>query len=181
MRHQFCTEQWISAPVDLVFAFFADPENLPRLMPRWQHATIQQARLVTPHSGDRAEEDTPAENMAGAGSEMTIRFRPVPFCPIHASWQARITEFAWNNHFCDEQLRGPFAYWHHCHYVKGQIQEDRNGTLVQDQLEYELPFSLVGEAAHSLFARRQIVTIFRYRQKMLAKIFQAPDIRRIGS
>lgn len=164
--------------MDLVFAFFADPENLPRLMPRWQHATIQQARLATPNSGAGVDEDEPAGKVAGPGSEMTIRFRPVPFCPIHVSWQARITEFAWNDHFCDEQLRGPFAYWHHCHHVKAQVRENVDGTLVQDRLEYELPFSFVGEAAHSMFAKRQIASIFRYRQKMLATIFQGRDIRR---
>ncbi len=40
MRHTFQTEQWLPFPVELVFAFFAYPENLPRLMPAWQKARI---------------------------------------------------------------------------------------------------------------------------------------------
>ena len=36
MHHTFTSEQWLPYPVEPVFAFFANPENLPRLMPKWQ-------------------------------------------------------------------------------------------------------------------------------------------------
>lgn len=179
LRHKFSTEQWIAAPVERVFAFFADPENLPRLMPHWQHAAIQQARLVCPPQ-PAGVLTKPAATVAGAGSEMTIRFRPIPFSPIQHSWRARIAEFAWNDHFCDEQLRGPFAYWRHCHSVLAQLRDGMPGTLVQDHLEYEMPFGFLKEAGHAIFARRQVASIFRYRQKMLEELFpslRVPDSR----
>ena len=171
MRHKFSTEQWIAAPLREVFAFFADPENLPRLMPRWQHATIQQARLVSPPPQTDAPSRDSAGIAAGEGSEMTVRFRPVPFSPLQLSWRARIAEFAWNDCFCDEQLRGPFAYWRHCHRVLAEARDGVHGTLVRDQLEYELPFGFLGEAAHTISVRRQVASIFRYRQKALEAIF----------
>ena len=130
LRYKFSTEQWIAAPVEQVFAFFADPENLPRLMPRWQRAYIQQARLVSPQQQAEPWTDTPQGVVAGEGSEMTIRFRPVPLSPIQLSWRARIAEFAWNDHFCDEQLSGPFAYWRHCHRVRPEICNGAPGTRV---------------------------------------------------
>ena len=42
MRHPFAAEQWLPYPVELVFAFFANPQNLPRLMPAWQKARIEE-------------------------------------------------------------------------------------------------------------------------------------------
>ena len=32
-KYTFITEHWVAAPVEQVFAFFADPQNLPRLAP----------------------------------------------------------------------------------------------------------------------------------------------------
>src|SRR3954451_16784048 len=40
MRFSFTSEQWVPFPLARVFAFFADPLNLPRLMPAWQDARI---------------------------------------------------------------------------------------------------------------------------------------------
>lgn len=174
MRHSFETEQWIAAPLEQVFAFFTDPYNLPGLMPPWQHATLQQARIVAPPPMCGRAEDEAASIVAGYGSEMLIRFRPAPFSPLQLSWRARISDFVWNSHFCDEQLRGPFAYWRHCHHLLADDRDGVSGTLVRDHLEYALPCGWLGDIVHALFAKRQIAGIFRYRQKTLAKIFGMP-------
>jgi ligand-binding SRPBCC domain-containing protein len=50
MRHTFHSEQWLPYPVELVFPFFANPENLPRLMSSWQKARFEDAALVAPPS-----------------------------------------------------------------------------------------------------------------------------------
>ena len=169
MRHTFQTEQWVPYPVELVFAFFANPENLPRLMPPWQHARIERASYATPPAhGAPADGAFAPSQAAGAGSTMTISFRPVPFSPIRMRWDAQITEFVWNSHFCDVQReRGPFAYWHHCHRVSAQSREGVAGTMVVDDLEYEPPFGPLGELAHTVGLRRQIESIFAYRQRHL--------------
>jgi ligand-binding SRPBCC domain-containing protein len=166
MRHTFHTEQWVPYPITTVFAFFADPANLPRLMPSWQRARIEQAHIVPPPYS-MAEPD---QAVAGAGSVMSIVFRPFPLSPILMRWKASIVEFEWNRRFCDEQPEGPFAYWRHCHHVSEESRDGLRGTLVEDDLVYELPLGLISEPIHTLIVRRQIETIFRHRQQRLLEL-----------
>jgi ligand-binding SRPBCC domain-containing protein len=167
MRHTFHSEQWLPYPVEAVFAFFADPENLPRLMPSWQKARIEDAAFVAPPPRPAAASASLAKTtFAGQGTHMTISFRPIPLSPIRLSWEAEITEFVWNDHFCDRQLKGPFAYWNHCHSVRSQTNSSTGspGTLLTDDVDYELPFGRLGELAEHLFIARQLRSTFDYRQ-----------------
>jgi ligand-binding SRPBCC domain-containing protein len=68
----------------------------------------------------------------------------MPRFPFRAKWVARITEFVWNSHFCDTQVRGPFSYFHHCHRVRAERRNGAIGTVVTDEIEYELPFGALG-------------------------------------
>jgi ligand-binding SRPBCC domain-containing protein len=169
MRHTYITSQWLPYPVPRVFAFFANPANLPRLMPTWQAARIDSLTLVPPTQPPADHPGTPA---AGAGTRMTLTFRPFPFSPIRLTWDAEIAEFAWNDHFCDIQLRrGPFAYWRHCHRVHDDTRNGVGGTLLVDHLEYELPLAPFSNIAHALVLRRQIQAAFAFRQKRTAELF----------
>ena len=155
MRHTFQAEQWLPYPREKVFAFFADPSNLPPLMPKWQRARVERAKYVgSPGVGGV---------VAGQGSVITISFRPVPLVPVRLEWDAYIAEFCWNEYFCDEQRRGPFRYFHHCH----RVRNDRNGSVVRDEVEYELPLGLLGDLANGFAVRGQIGSLFRYRQRLL--------------
>jgi len=116
MRLYFETEQWLPYPTELVFAFFANPENLPRLMPPWQRARIEEA-VFAPSPPRPTDSPRYPGIAAGNGTLLTIGFRPFPFAPFRIPWEARIEDFRWNEGFCDVQLRGPFKYWRHCHTV----------------------------------------------------------------
>ena len=48
MVQRFETDQWVPFPVELVFAFFANPSNLPHLVPAKQKARIEDLRLQPP-------------------------------------------------------------------------------------------------------------------------------------
>ena len=169
MQHAFQTAQWVPYPITTVFAFFADPANLPRLMPPWQRAHVEQQTLVPPPKIERStlQLTRPA---AGTGSAISILFRPFPLSPILMRWNARIVEFEWDHHFCDEQVQGPFAYWRHCHRVSEEAQDEILGTQIVDDLVYELPLGIFSEPAHALIVRRQIKGIFRYRQQRLLEL-----------
>jgi ligand-binding SRPBCC domain-containing protein len=171
MRHTFQSEQWLPYPVELVFAFFSNPENLPRLMPTWQKARIDKISITLPPPPPNPIPSTKMSGSsiaAGANTKLTISFRPFPYSPIRMLWDAEISEFAWNDHFCDRQLRrGPFAYWKHCHHVQSETRADNTaapitGTLLQDEVDYELPLGKLGDIANSLVVA-QLRSIFAYR------------------
>jgi ligand-binding SRPBCC domain-containing protein len=166
------TSQWTPFPVELVFAFFANPANLPHLMPKWQQARVESSRLIAPPLRPIAPDPTlryqsPA---AGTGSEMVISFRPIRGVPFRIGWLARITEFAWNSHFCDEQLKGPFAAWKHYHRIESESQDGVTGTRISDEVEYTLPLGPLGNLGNAFFVRRRMEATFAFRQQRLEEI-----------
>ncbi len=171
MRHTFESDQWLPYSVEQVFAFFSNPENLPRLMPKWQKARIEEATFAPAPPRPASTLGVRFRGVAaGTGTKMTISFKPFPFAPFRVPWDAEITEFAWNDHFCDVQHRGPFAYWHHCHHISAEVKDGVAGARVHDHVEYELPLGALGEAANSIVMQRQFRAIFDYRQKRTAEL-----------
>jgi ligand-binding SRPBCC domain-containing protein len=141
----------------------ANPENLPALMPPWQRVRIEKLTLVPPR--DRSMQ-LPSK-AAGAGSRIVLSMRAIPLVPIRVRWDAEIIEFEANRHFTDRQVHGPFAFWQHSHYVRAL---DRNGpgvTVVTDEVNYELPLSILGHMAHALFLQKQIEKVFVYRRERI--------------
>lgn len=69
----------------------------------------------------------------------------------------------------DNQLRGPYKLWRHRH----DFEEAPGGTLMRDQVDYDLTFGPLGALARALFVRRSVDEIFDYRNAtisvMLAK------------
>lgn len=184
MRRFFETEQWLPLPLERVFAFFANPVNLPPLMPGWQHARIEAASFQPPPprpGGLPAIEGA----AAGDGTELTITARPFPFSPLRGSWLARIEQFRWNEGFCDVQLKGPFRFWRHCHSVRaaekpvqtGMVSSSEvEGTIVRDVVEYELP--IIGNSAFidRLAVRPQLGAMFAFRQRRAAQLLAAETL-----
>lgn len=171
MRHTFETEQWLPYPLEGVFAFFANPVNLPPLMPAWQDARIEEAALKSAVAAQPSPSGVQYRSTAaGTGTTMILSFRAIPKLPIRLNWYARITEFEWNDHFCDEQDRGPFAYWRHCHRVSSALRDGVGGTLIRDELEYAFPGGPLGDVANALGGRAQIRSIFKYRQEQTYKL-----------
>ena len=135
-------------------------------MPQWQRARVEKATLIAPPA-------TPAGVVAaGVGSLITISFRPLPLSPVRLPWDAYIAEFCWNEFFCDEQRRGPFHFFRHCHRVSDEARENTTGTLVHDAVEYELPLGPLGNLANLLAVKHQIKALFAYRQKMLPQLLR---------
>lgn len=172
MGQSFQSDQLVLHPIELVFGFFANPYNLALLMPAWQRARIRDVSLVPPPArpGESSHGEPPLAVAAGAGSRLTLTFRPMPFAPVRVSWQAEITEFVWNRHFIDRQLRGPFASWTHRHLFRPVEREGMAGTVITDVIDYALPLGALGELAHRLWVRRQIQRAFSYREAQLNRI-----------
>jgi ligand-binding SRPBCC domain-containing protein len=166
MPSHFSTEQWLPYPVELVFAFFANPENLPRLMPHWQSARIEEATFAPPPPRPEGAPRYPGI-AAGDGTRLLLSARPFPFSPFRVGWEALIEDFRWNEGFCDIQLRGPFKSWRHCHSVRPaqNPETQQHGCIVRDEVTYDLPWSALTAPAQPGFAY-----IFRHRQRRTTEL-----------
>ena len=165
MSFVYQSEQWLSYPVPPVFAFFANPENLPRLMPEWQQARIDHLDLRTPsHS---------ATKTAGLGSLIDLSFRASPRLPLRLTWQAEITQFEHNSHFQDVQLKGPFEDWTHTHRFRSLDTVVGSTTFMVDRIEYTPPLWILGSAVNALFIRKQLDEMFAYRRQRVTELLAA--------
>ncbi len=146
--YSLITQQRVSRPLAEVFAFFEDPTNLGRLTP----ADLD-FRILTPQ---------PIAMRPGTLIDYTIRI-----LGVRVRWRTLITAYEPPSKFVDEQLRGPYDFWHHTH----SFTADGEGTLIADRVCYALPLGSLGRVAHALFVRRQIEAIFAYRAKVITKLF----------
>jgi ligand-binding SRPBCC domain-containing protein len=163
MKHRYRSSQWVPYPVEFVFAFFANPANLPRLQPSWQRARIDEIEMHPAPPSARA--NNYATVAAGRGTRVKLSFRPAPLAPIRVAWTARIEDFHWNERFCDRQIEGPFRYWRQCHRMQPweNSQTGEPGTLLIDTIEYQLPFGPLGRLARRLAFERVLDGIFAHR------------------
>jgi ligand-binding SRPBCC domain-containing protein len=173
MTHRIQFEQWVPAPIEQVFVFFANPGNLPSIMPPQTGTELVRLKLVPP-PGIAEERATVTDKppLAGAGSEIVTSFRLIPFLPFRARWIALITEFEWNHHFADIQKQGPFKSFLHRHELSAETRNQVNGTVVRDVIDYDVGFGWLGNLAHKLFIGRQFQRTFEYRQQALEKLLK---------
>jgi ligand-binding SRPBCC domain-containing protein len=81
---------------------------------------------------------------------------------VHGFPMRWLTEIErWNPpfEFVDVQARGPYKVWRHTH----RFSEVRGGTLIEDVVEYALPFGWIGRLVHRLQVSRDLAQIFDYR------------------
>jgi ligand-binding SRPBCC domain-containing protein len=140
--------QVIPASLPDVFAFFDKPENLAAITPPWLGF-----RILTP---------LPVLMAKGTVIDYAISIGPVP-----TRWRSLITTYNPPHFFVDEQMLGPYSFWHHSHRFRAVAE----GTLIEDEVRYLMPFGLLGEVAHRMMVRRQLEGIFNHRQSFMAKKF----------
>ena len=141
------TRLWLAAPLDPVFAFFADPANLERITPSFLHF-----RVVTPG----------VEMKRGATIDYRLRLHGIPF-----RWQSEITAWDPGARFRDEQRRGPYTYWRHVHLFR----EEAGHTLVEDGVDYAVAG---GHYVHEWLVAPELMRIFTFRQQKMGELFGRP-------
>jgi ligand-binding SRPBCC domain-containing protein len=77
------------------------------------------------------------------------------------------------NRFVDEQVVGPYRSWHHLHEFRAM----EAGTEIRDTVHYALPLGPLGRLAHLLAVRRQLESIFAFRERVIAELFGGTDGR----
>jgi ligand-binding SRPBCC domain-containing protein len=146
--HTLRREQWISRPIQEVFAFFADPHNLEEITPPWLGF-----RILSTTSGTISE-----------GTEIRYRLQLYGI-PIH--WKTEIRKWDQPNRFVDVQRSGPYRLWHHTH----RFEQHADRTRMIDVVRYALPFGVLGRIIHTMKVRGDLRRIFDYRHRRIAELF----------
>lgn len=140
--------QTIPLDREVVFEFFKKPENLSRLTP----ASLD-FKILTPF---------PIKMEKGKLIDYTIKV-----AGIRQRWTTLITEYEPPHRFVDEQIKGPYSFWHHTH----TFEACDGGTKVTDEVRYSISLGFIGRLANFLFVRRQLESIFKYREKVIQEYF----------
>lgn len=141
------SELLVAAPLEDVFAFFANARNLETMTPPWIRF-----RIDTPQ---------PIDMHAGTVIDYRLRIRGLPL-----RWRTVIPIWEPPQRFVDEQVRGPYRYWRHEH----RFEQCDGGTLVSDTVDYRVPG---GRLVNRWFVQPDVERIFRYRLAKLAEVFRA--------
>jgi ligand-binding SRPBCC domain-containing protein len=144
-------EQWVARALERVFPFFAQPGNLALITP-----PALGFRLLTPQ---------PVSMEPGRVIDYTIRVLGLP-----VRWRTLITRYDPPWCFVDEQITGPYSFWHHTH----RFSEQDGGTLLRDEVRYALPLMLAGpvrDLVHTLHVRPALERIFDYRRQVFRRLF----------
>ena len=100
------------------------------------------------------------------GMLITYEIYPVP--NIKTTWMTEITNVIKHKKFIDQQVKGPYKFWHHEH--KFQEVSD-NLVKMTDVITYIPPFGLIGDIANQLFLKKKLNNIFKHRSIVLNKMF----------
>lgn len=138
-------------PISLTEAwdFLTNPHNLSKITPPEMNFKIVAG----------------AEKALYAGQIIT--YSVTPLFGIKTPWVSEITQIVDKKYFIDVQIQGPYAFWHHQHFVT----EIEGGVLMEDIIHYALPLGIVGQMAHPIIVKPKLEEIFQHRTTTLNKIF----------
>ena len=148
------SNQFINKPIEEVFQFFSIPENLSLITP---------AKL-----GFKILSPNPIKMEVGRLIDYNIYLMGIP---IH--WRTLITDYEPPNMFVDQQIKGPYAMWHHTH----TFHKVKGGVEIKDRVVYSIPFGFLGRLLNYLWIKRDLNNIFLHRKKVIDKLFENNDYK----
>ena len=96
-----------------------------------------------------------------------IQYIVTPLLGIKTTWVTEITHVVEGEYFVDEQRFGPYALWHHKHFIK----EIPGGVEMEDIVDYKVPMGILGQLVHPFLVKPKLNEIFEYRRKKLIEMF----------
>ncbi len=147
--YQLNAKQGLSISKEEAWNFLSDPANL---------------KVITPeHMGFHI--------LSGAERKMfpgqIIQYTVSPFPGYTTKWVTEITHVKQGEYFVDEQRFGPYALWHHKHFIKAV----GGGVVMEDVIDYKIPFGMLGQLAHPIIVKGQLQKIFAHREITLNRLF----------
>lgn len=142
-------KQNLPISVEKAWDFLSDPKNLKVITPDYMGFNI----------------------LSGADRPMfpgqIIQYIVTPVMGIKTKWVTEITHVMDKKYFVDEQRFGPYALWHHKHFIK----EIEGGVEMEDIIDYKVPLGLLGQLVHPILVKPKLEEIFNYRTQKLEELF----------
>ncbi|MGB9664966.1 MAG: SRPBCC family protein, partial [Ignavibacteria bacterium] len=111
--------QFIYSDLKTIWRFFSNPKNLNDITPPDMNFEI-------------LTKDLPDEIYPG----LIIEYKVSPFRGFKTDWVTEIKHVIPEKLFVDEQLFGPYKFWHHLHLFE---EIDKNKVRMIDRVYYKLP------------------------------------------
>ena len=143
-------KQFLPIDIQQAWSFFSCPKNLKLITP--------------PHMGFHICYASDNERMY-AGQIIRYQLNILPF--ISTQWVTEITHMKEPFYFVDEQRVGPYELWHHQHHFR----QVNNEIEIIDEVNYVIPYGLLGRLMNGIFVSRQVNAIFDFRHKALERMF----------
>lgn len=96
-----------------------------------------------------------------------IQYSVTPILGIKTKWVTEITHVIEGDYFVDEQRFGPYAFWHHKHFIR----EIPGGVEMEDIIDYKVPLGILGQMVNPFLVKPKLNEIFEYRRKKLIELF----------
>ena len=143
------TKQNLPISIEEAWDFLSDPKNLKTITPDFMGFDI----------------------VSGADRKMypgqIIEYIVKPVLGIPNKWVTEITHVVEGKYFVDEQRFGPYALWHHKHFLK----EIPGGVEMEDIIHYKIPFGFIGQLVQPILVAPKLNQIFNYRKVKLIELF----------
>lgn len=143
--------QELTIPLVEAWNYFSSPSNLSNITPPKMGFNIT----------------SKVDRKAYQGQIITYKVSPISF--VKTNWVTEITAVKEEEYFIDEQRFGPYSMWHHEHFFETL---PNGNTLMKDKISYKIPFGFLGAIAQNLFIKKQLQSIFEYREEVLDTIFK---------
>ena len=142
-------KQNLPITIDQAWEFLSNPANLKTITPNYMSFDI----------------------LSGADRPMfpgqIIQYIVTPVFGIKTKWVTEITHVKDKEYFVDEQRFGPYALWHHKHFIK----EIKGGVEMEDIIDYKVPFGWLGQLVQPFLVKPKLEEIFNYRTQKLEELF----------
>ena len=142
-------KQQLPISLDTAWKFLSNPKNLKIITPDYMSFNIVSHIDRPLYTGQ------------------IIQYIVTPLLGIKTKWVSEITHIEEKKYFVDEQMYGPYALWHHKHFIK----EIEGGVEMEDIIDYKVPLGILGQIVHPYIVKPKLEEIFNYRQQKLEELF----------
>ena len=147
--YTFHRKQKLPISIEKAWEFLSNPTNLKKITPKYMSFDILSGNEKSMYAGQ------------------IIQYIVTPILGIKTKWVTEITHVKENEYFVDEQRFGPYALWHHKHFIK----EIDGGVEMEDIIDYKVPMGILGQLVHPILVKPKLKEIFAYRQKKLIELY----------